>query len=139
VSSIQVSFHVQGAKEAAAALRQLPVELERKVLRTALRKVATPIRDTMAEYAPRLTGELAAHILITATPPVGQGSTAALVIGPDRKRFYGMFAEFGTKRQPARPWMRPAIDYHSQPAIESFGLFVWQALAALARRLAKGR
>ena len=42
------------------------------------------------------------------------------MVGPVKKAYWGLFAEFGTKNQPARPFMRPAYESAKQTALDTF-------------------
>jgi HK97 gp10 family phage protein len=82
--------------------------LQRRIVARAVRAGCEPIRERAEELAPMLTGRLKESIMTTVTE---QSATEAIgKIGPARFGFYGTFEEFGTARQSADPFLRPAYD-----------------------------
>lgn len=89
---------------------------------TSLTKVAETLvaraEQQLVELAPRLEAEMRA-----AAPKPRKGTRAATIhtkvrkgkrrtvidIGPTPEAFSLVFDEFGTSRQPARPWVRPVL------------------------------
>ncbi len=74
-------------------------------VREKVHHVADEIAADAAGRAPRKTGTLAASIEAVPDPNVPDGYKVVM-------EWYGIFPEFGTKRQPAQPFMRPAADAH---------------------------
>jgi HK97 gp10 family phage protein len=65
---------------------------------------------------PVKTGRLRASLTLTQgrkTP-----ARANVRIEHGKKEYYGKFVELGTRKQPARPFMRPAVDENKQQISE---------------------
>jgi HK97 gp10 family phage protein len=124
-----------GGPELLAALGQLPAVIGKNAMTGAMKDVVKPMVADMQLSAPKLTGKSATTIHSAVADVEGQGVTVA--VGPSRSGFPLQFAEWGTARQPARPFMRPAWDVHGQEILRGLGAAVWVRLAAAAKRLAK--
>lgn len=119
---------IQGARELERVLKRLPAQIRGKVLQSAVMAGAAPIRREAKANAPVDDGTLRKSIV--ARKDKASGASAAVKIGPTRKGFYGLFAEFGTSRQSAKPWLRPAFESTKRAALERIG-------KALARNIEK--
>lgn len=75
--------------------------------RRAMLEAAGPVVRQAQLYAPKRTGRLAASI--HAEPELVDGQWEADVSW-ERDVYYGRFQEFGTRRMPAHPFLRPAAD-----------------------------
>jgi HK97 gp10 family phage protein len=93
-------------------------DLKRK-LRTLGKRAFTELEDIVADAsevlvqemknrAPVRTGRL--RDSIHASKAFGKAGTVAFDVGPDKKGFHAMYAEFGTRFQAKKPFMRPAAD-----------------------------
>ncbi len=101
---------------------QLRVALEKKiaefsdVLERAVLKSAAPLKDYASALAPRgRSGGLARSMRVRLVPI--DGPRAQVRVGPAWEVYdvsgvveYGRFAEFGTLRMAAHPFLRPALD-----------------------------
>lgn len=123
-----------GGPELLAALNQLPAAIGKTVVTNAMKDVVKPMIGDMQASAPKLTGKAAATITSQVRQVEGQGATVA--VGPTRSGFYLQFAEWGTSKQPARPFMRPAWDSHRSEILSGLGAAIWARLAAAAKKLA---
>lgn len=132
---IDIKTRFEGAPELAAALRRLPDAIARTATINAMKDAVEPMVRDMQGRAPKKTGEGAASIHSEVSKVEGFGATVA--VGPDRDHFYLAFPEWGTARQPARPWMRPSWDAHSKGILRSLGAAWWARLAKAAGSLAK--
>lgn len=128
-SGIRTSVKIEGLEALRRQLRQLPEELQKKALGDAVAKGANLIRDEARVRAPFLTGMLKRSI--RSTRSVRRGSEAAAFVGVRRltkktlrklgfkgDAFYWKFLEFGTSKQPAQPFLRPAFDSKKEKAVE---------------------
>jgi len=99
---------IKGLKELLEKFDRHPAVMQREGLVKGMKVGAELVRSTAAHKAPRLTGKLADSM----TVKVEQGGVAEVraLIGPGKDAFYGRYVEFGTKYQPARPFLRPALD-----------------------------
>src|SRR5262249_16841850 len=117
-----VSVKVTGLKELQAALENIPRNIARRLLREVLRKAAGIWREEMSLRAPRLSevklatnaknvripGDLARHIGMKVK--VNSGLEGEVQVGPVKRVFWALFLEFGTRKQSARPFIRPAFE-----------------------------
>lgn len=125
---------LHGARELERVLKLLPKQIRGAVLQRSVMAGATPIRKAAKANAPRASGALANSIV--ARKDKTAGASAAVKIGPTRKRFYGLFAEFGTSTQPAKPWLRPAFETTKGEALNRIGKALGRNIEKAAIRLA---
>lgn len=134
--------NVSGLAELQRALAQLPIRVARNALRGSVNSGATVIRKEAMHRAPVRTGKLKASIYqrfvreqsgpMQATYYVGvrsgksqrnkivrrrvKGQVVSKTI--DRDAFYWRFQEFGTAKQSARPFLRPAFEARKYEAVQ---------------------
>jgi HK97 gp10 family phage protein len=131
---------VQGLDGLAEGLKDLEKELValganegRKVLTRAARKAFAPVLDAAQQNAPEDTGLLKEHIRVVAQKPkdganvvtVGLSIAKAKTGAPDSTRplayqsphWRWHFIEGGTSTQPARPFLRPALDANAEAVV----------------------
>lgn len=135
-------MQLQGFKELAAALREMPEKIAEKVLRSAVASGASEVKKEVVRRAPTLSGALKVNVFFkrerTETSQrqvyivgVKRGQAkyaktkknvrlgrAGKTYNNDGGTFYWKFAEFGTSRQPAKPFVRPAFESQKNKAIE---------------------
>ena len=123
----RVEIQITGLEELQDKLNRLPVEFSRRALRTALRPAGLVFRDAIRSAAPRLTGWLADHITVRAkTNNLDEGSVTATFSrkqkpGSNTSAIYeALYSEFGTVKEPARPFIRPAFESSKQTALDTF-------------------
>ena len=126
---------LKGADELARVLRALPDKLGDPAMASALRKGASVVKKEAAETAPKRTGTLRKNILIKKAKDRDRGEVA-YEVGPAGRAFYGLFAEFGTSRQPARPWLRPAWEASKRPALDTIMKTLRKNIDRAAQKLA---
>lgn len=95
-------------------LRQLAEKVAKKELRKAARKAMTIVKNDAAANAPEDTGLLEHNFGLTTSVKAGTvkakvGVKGGAVENPTTP-FYFRFNEFGTENQPAKPFMRPALE-----------------------------
>ena len=128
---------IEGARELDQVLAELPKQMRGQVLRRALMAGATIIRKAMRARAPRAEGKLIKSIAARRDKGAERGgASVAVKVGPLARAFYGMFAEFGTSHQPARPWARPAYEESKRAALDRIGEMLGQSVEKAAKRLA---
>jgi HK97 gp10 family phage protein len=100
----------------ARTLAAMDSDAKFNVAPAALRKAANKVRDTAIALAPEATGRLKGAIFSRKQRTRERGKIEQIVgVRPGRKRddqrgaFYWSFVEFGTAKQPAQPFMRPAL------------------------------
>lgn len=135
-----IALKLTGGPQMAAALNALASTLRKSVLLEALKAAAEPMRARMAQLAPRRSPapDLADNISISTATRIGSvfggkweaanDTEAAVAIGPSKDFFYGIFAEYGTVKQSAQPFMRPAFDSEAQNALDIFSARIWKVL-----------
>jgi HK97 gp10 family phage protein len=123
----RVEVHISGLDELQDKLNRLPVEFSRRALRTALRAPGLIFRDAIKSTAPVLTGWLKGHITVRAkTNNYDEGSVTTTFTrkakpGDKTSAIYeALYAEFGTVKQSARPFIRPAFESSKQRALDAF-------------------
>lgn len=105
-------------------------------VRKAGRKAGQIWQDAVEEAAPRRSGFLADHIKVSTQ--IGEGDddstgSIAVIVAPTKQAYYGLFAEFGTKHEAARPFVQPAYEEHKEEVLQVFSNELLQALQALAK------
>lgn len=131
-----MSIKIEGAKELEKTLLGLEPKLGKKIIRQAMKKAAKPIHAAARQMAPVVTGALRKSIKIRVMKR--KKHRYGVVIGTAAKwftgeTFYGAFAEFGTKKQPAKPFLRPAFDAYHKDALKIFISEIRKGLAAITK------
>ena len=134
-----IRINVEGGDKLAKTLRDLPNRVSRSVQREALKSGAEFIRQRVAATAPRDPGapDLASNIMIQGDVRLGSGGDVTVGIGVPKGFFYDWFNEFGTVKQSARPFWRPAMDGERDRVIKFVAAEMWSAL--IARGAGSGR
>ena len=103
-------FETRGMDELLTMLEGMSKAASNKVQDKALLAAAQPILDDMSANAPVRTGKGKAMLKV-GRPETKTGSRT-VIIGIDKgdisEVFYLKFAEWGTSKQPAKPFMQPA-------------------------------
>lgn len=144
---------LKGASELNKTIKMLPGELQQKVYLQGLRKGGNIVRDEMKSRAPYGTDfqkrsyvkknksgmattrfvKLRDEIRVTVTLKTDISFAIAVHVG---SAYWGMFSEFGTSHQAAKPWMRPAFDATSQTALDAIGEQLGKGIERTAARIA---
>ena len=91
---------LEGAKELVAKLEKLEANIQKKILKNALRLAIEPIANAAQARAPIETGALRSAIRVRAMTRMRQGTVGVKVDlrgGVTGEQFYGSFQEFGFK------------------------------------------
>lgn len=143
--------NLMGLSEALQRMQQVKAQLAKKSARTALRKAANQVKNRVKANASRIDDPSTASSIArnVAVRWDGRRSRAAGelvyrvgILGGARKgsrlkqgrggdTYYWRFVEFGTSRQRARPFFRPAILESEGRVGESFRRFLLQELDKL--------
>jgi HK97 gp10 family phage protein len=142
----------EGFSELAAKLKELPVKVEKKVIRTALRSGTKIIADATKANAPVLTGTMKRAITVRAMKRsrnrigfmvtfnkrytdklVRMSKTRTTKKGTPVRYFYPAAIEYGTKHAPAHPFMRPAFDSKVSEATRVIGDELGKGIVEAAR------
>ena len=94
-------------------LKQLESKIEKKLVRQALRAGAKVVAEEAKQLAPVDTGELKSKIKVWALKR--SRKRIGVLVGTSAKeytgdQFYAAFVEYGTKDQPAKPFLGPAAE-----------------------------
>ena len=146
------NIHINGAEALAKALSLLPVNIERNIMRGALRAGAKVIFDDAKQNAPVQDGDLKQSLRVSTNRK--KGEVSASVKAGNKKAWYYHFVEFGTqphmiKAKNAKylrfmakdgtsiktkqvnhtgaiekPFMRPALDKKNAEAIVKAGDYI---------------
>jgi HK97 gp10 family phage protein len=111
---------IEGGAELEQKLRDETKKLAVRVLRRAGREAGDVWIKAIEARAPELTGFLKTHIEMGTKAKGGDEGSLTVMVGPDKKAYYGSFDEFGTRFQPAKPFMRPAFEETKQEVLDVF-------------------
>jgi len=137
-----IDIQMIGDKELQRKLRELPIAMERKIVRKALREAARPVLAAAKALAPVLTGRMKAGMKLRAEK-AKRGHFGVQVVTPTRKElgiagddpyYYPMAVEVGTAKMPAHPFMRPALDANREKGIAIAAREIRAGIEAEARR-----
>ncbi len=136
-----IEAKISGGDEIQEKLERLPARIAKAIIRTAVRAGGQVFRDQMKLKAPQgwhvfrstkykgqrfkgrsrefgiLSRAIAMKLSIRGDELVGSAS-----VGPDKKAFWGLFQEFGAKKnnQPARPFIRATFEAVKDKALDAF-------------------
>lgn len=147
-----VKIELKGAKDLNKTIKQLPIELQKRVYVQSMRKGAVIFRDEAKMRAPYGTDfqkrsyvkkkkgiatthfvKLRDEIKITVTKKTDISFELAVHVG---SAYWGMFGEYGTSHQPAHPWLRPTFDAKAQEALDVVGESLGKGVERTAEKLA---
>lgn len=138
---------VEGFKELARALEQLPKQTARSTLSRVLLKAAKPTHESAQSKAPVLTGRLQASVVVGKQLTRRQKSDARkegvhfAEVHVGTASGHGIPQEFGTAFHPAQPFMRPAWDANKVGALgiikSELGTQIEKSAKRLANKAAK--
>ncbi len=111
-----ISITVAGATEVIEGLKRLPAALAGDTLEQAATAGASLLCEVIQQRAPERSGQLKRDIRVATLEKSSLHAVAG--IGVTKKGFYWRFQELGTRKQPARPFIRPAAD-EMQQQVES--------------------
>lgn len=152
-----MTIKVHGIQGLMAQLREIGAETGGKVLASAARKAFVPVLEAARGMVPVDSGSLRDSLMIGTNRP-GEGDTvvaAGIMIGkgkgakqaqvaaaafgegqlkalPPSRRWH--FIEFGTSRQAAKPFLRPAIDGNAQAVVDLLAKEVDKGIARAIKR-----
>jgi len=103
-----IKVKLLGVDEAISKINLINREAANKI-QEQVAKSARNISRNAKKRAPVRIGKLKKYIKIKY-----ENNRLVADIGPTKKVFYGMFAEFGTKNSPARPFLFPAWEQEKE-------------------------
>jgi len=142
-----VTVNIKGLKELAEALKQMPERIAGKALGASVAAGAAIIRDQARANAPVASGATKKSIvayrkrgshpdnigyrvgvtLKKKWPGRGKGKT-----GKGEPAYWWIFNEFGTSKQAAKPFMRPAFDQQGGRALAAIKMMLEKAVVIAA-------
>jgi HK97 gp10 family phage protein len=142
---IETRVEFKGLDQIDEALKLLPMQVQRQVLRRGLVLAARVLQDGMMRRAP----QAAEHRIIRRGKHYPRKLAHAIgyrirfrkdgdptaEVGPLTSAYWGMFVELGTRHQAARPFIRPTLDQDGQIAVAAFVAGAREALDAVVRRM----
>jgi HK97 gp10 family phage protein len=145
---------IEGLKELQAAMRQLPRNIGRNVLRGAVNAGASLIRNEVRDNAPIYEGKpQAGHApagalrravyqkqIREASSWFKQVFYVSVRSGKSQQKkgldaYYWRFVEFGTKKMAARPFLRPAFESKKYEAAEAIKQYLARRIPVEAEKL----
>jgi len=113
-----VDITLLGAPELQAQFKLLPLKVQKKLLRQGMRKSGKLVRDEARRLVPVDSGALKKSLKVRAAPGkrgsfgirIMTGERSELGIDPDASGYYPASVEFGSRTQPAQPYLRAAAD-----------------------------
>lgn len=146
-------LEVKGLADLQRALQDLPVKIERNVMRGAVNAGGQVFRKEARAGVPVKSGDLRNSIRVSVRVSTKAGRIDGTVKAGDRKAFYAHMVEFGTQRHVikarkggmlniggrlvsqvdhpgarAKPFMRPAFDKAGQASITAFADYIRKRL-----------
>jgi len=136
---MKMSLSFEGGKELAEALERLSPRVQRRESIDALKGAAIPILREARDFLPMGPGA-GPHLKDNlGTQNVSRGDELVVALGPEKRPdfvFWGGFLEFGTVRQAAHAWFRPAFDHGVWDALGILRTLLW---ASIKKRAPKGQ
>lgn len=102
-----ISVELEGWEALERKLRKIGGDVNvQRVIEDALAEGGEYLKRALQAGAPYRTGQLRDNIVISRN---GR-EKYSIRVGPDGDGFYGRFLEYGTRKMPPHPWMRPTFD-----------------------------
>lgn len=134
---MSVTVSIDGLEEVKKALSVLPARIQKNILVSGVRAVASTFQKEAKRIVPKDEGDLKNSIK-TVKRRTKDGSTK-FSVGINSKTanvYYGHMIEFGTKKATAQPFMRPAYEQNKSKAVQSI---VTKMRARLDKEIEKAR
>jgi HK97 gp10 family phage protein len=145
-----LTVNIDGASQIEALLKQMPERVARNVVNHSLMQGAAVVVRELKNDAPvgvygdggvrkvptrkrQKFGSLASNIRRKTLKVGGASMTVGVGIG---RAFWGLFDEFGTHHQPARPWFRRAWEAVKLQALDAIGKDLGKSVEREALKLA---
>ena len=114
-----MTYSLAGAEQLIKNLQGLKKSMTADRLEEAAHAGAEIVRDAAAGNAPRDSGGLADSIVAATLSGEKKPDGVEVGVGPDKKHFYGIFTEIGTRYHAATPWLRPALDENKEQVMHT--------------------
>lgn len=127
-----------GDKVLAYQFKQLPIVIQRKLLRQSFRAALRPVLAMARSLAPQMTGAMARTLRLRAMKRrrgrlgmlIMAAPRAVLGIAADAKGYYPVHVEIGAKKRgvPAQPFLRPAFDAQREIMVQTLARGIEEAM-----------
>lgn len=137
------SFKVDGLADLVRTLEDMPKAIRQKALDKGTKEGAKVIQAAAIANAPHDTGKLRENIVVRKRKGTLFDAEHSVVIRKQgkasnaRNAFYAFFLEYGTSKQPAKPFMRTAFEQNKEIAVSLLGGFIKEAVGSF--RVKMGR
>ena len=134
-----MKIKLQGMKELEENLFKMKSSTAKSNVRAAMKQAMEPMARAARAKAPVLTGGLQEGISITSRgrPPAPGKSSVEMLMGP-KGGAKSIVSEFGSFKDVAQPYMRPAWDGGNLRMLDEFGALLFSRVEdSLARSAAK--
>lgn len=135
---------IEGLKEVQTALRELPNATAKSIVRRILKKRGEPIAEAARAKVPIDQGDLKNSITVSTKLSKSQRKKHRKPDKNDIEVYIGPgplpaahLQEFGTRKQSAQPFMRPAWDSERGNVLNGIREDLWAEIRKAAERLAK--
>lgn len=120
---MNITMKVDGLRELGEALQRLEEDVQTKILRQSGRSAMSPVLEDMKSHAGFDETVAGAHmrdsIKIRTSRSKKTNGAVLITVGPTKKHYMKARAqEFGTIKQIANPFIRPALDYNKQAVLK---------------------
>lgn len=137
----EVSFKITGTEELAKVLETKPAIVAQRIIRQSLREAVRAWREEMIARVrkgwhvfartkikgqrgtlagrEREYGVISNSIAISSEIGAG-GFEGTAAVHPTKRAFWSRFLEFGTRKMPAYPFIRPAFESRKEEVLEKF-------------------
>lgn len=141
-----ISIEMLGAPELQAALKDLPIAVQRKIVRAALREAGRPMLSDAKTKVPVDTGKLRDSLKLRALKPkrgsfgvrIATGTRQELGIKADDPYYYPMAVETGTRKMSPRSFLRWAFQKNKTRALTIIKNFLARGIYLEAQKARRG-
>lgn len=138
-------LELSGFEEVTKLFETLDTKIKKKALRPALRAGAKVIQKDAKARAHKRSGKNAKNIKVKSMKRsrkefgvmVQTGTREELGIPADEKGYYPFSEEFGTRKNPAHPYMRPALSSKRQEATAAVGIHLQKNIKTIIMKAKK--
>lgn len=140
---MKTSFKVEGLREIEKALLELPQATRKPTMRRVATKALAPFEEAAKANAPKLTGDLEASITTGTRLNKRQRrlsrrlGKSAVEVHTGTANQAGVPQEFGTFKESAQPFMRPAWDATQGEVLDGVKTLSWEEIEKTAKRVAR--
>lgn len=131
---MRTRIEISGLDELGRRLQQLAVEMKTKILREAGREAMEVVKDDMERHAgfdPKGKGQhMRENITLRSTVIKDTNGGVMVTVGPKKAHYMKARAQgFGTIKQAAKPFIRPALDYNKRAVLNKLSQQIRHALS----------